>query len=71
VIARSDLPRPLTLCFELADGERLRAVLAADPTTADLAVIVANKMAWTNAYNAALPGATDPSTASTPRRKRR
>lgn len=71
VIARSDLPRPLTLCFELADGERLRAVLAADPTTADLAIVVANKLAWTNAYNAALPADRDPAPISKSRPKRR
>lgn len=69
IAAYSTLPRPLTVVFDVADGRRVLDALAAAPATADLAVAVAAKLAWTEAYNAALP-APRPATTSPDRRRR-
>jgi hypothetical protein len=63
IAAHSMLPRPLTVVFDVTDGPKVIAALAASPDTADLADAVAAKLAWTEAYNAALPAASRPADA--------
>jgi hypothetical protein len=55
VVARSLSPRPLTITLTLTDATRLVEALESSLNVTDIHAILTKKLAWTLAYNAALP----------------